>query len=136
MAKWKNRNVNSLVFEVNVDSWTSYRKLNGGQPWIDSSLNSPFFYPSFHHPNQISSTEPSVNTMASFCLVLITVIVIYFCQFPANASQMRVVITHITHEPMTLRYTIQFQLRTPLQIQHLAVDIKEEYMWVRCDKKI
>lgn len=78
--------------------------------------------------------------MPSFHLRVVlvaTLIVCCFSQLPANASQKRVkaLVAEITQDPTSLLYTFEIQQRTPLQIQRLVLDIEQDYMWVRCDKK-
>lgn len=70
-------------------------------------------------------------------LVLIATLIVWLNQLPANASQMglRALVTEITQDPTSLLYTFEIQQRTPLQIQRLVLDIEQDYMWVRCDKK-
>jgi hypothetical protein len=70
-------------------------------------------------------------------LIATAIAIVCFCQLSANASQRspRALATQISQDPATLLYTIEIRQRTPVQIQRLVLDIEQDYMWVRCDKK-
>ncbi|KAH9288332.1 hypothetical protein KI387_032449 [Taxus chinensis] len=75
--------------------------------------------------------------MARLRLLLTTVAIvcIFFRQLPANAQRAKALVTPITKDVTNQRYTVEIQLKTPLQKQVLTLDLTADYAKVRCSKK-
>ncbi|KAH9288333.1 hypothetical protein KI387_032450 [Taxus chinensis] len=75
--------------------------------------------------------------MARLRLLLTTVAIvcIFFRQLPANAQRAKALVTPITKDVTNQRYTVEIQLKTPLQKEVLTLDLTADYAKVRCSKK-
>lgn len=73
----------------------------------------------------------------SLRLLLIAALMVSFCQLTANASRRRprALVTPISEDPVTLRYTFRIGQRTPMRVLHLMIDIEQDYTWLPCTKK-